>query len=154
NDTSNDTYTITSSTVQRNASALLTYHGLNGVVINGGPGATGSGITYNVTSTAFGTPVTVNAGVGNDTFNVTPSVAVSGGSQDTLSGAVTVHGNGGTDHLNVNDQADAFSADVYTITSSTVKRTGMAQISYGTVESLVVNGGKSGDTYNVTSTAF
>src|SRR5262249_25647296 len=121
--------------------------------------------TVNIDSTTSQAPVTVNGGTGSDTFNIRPSVATkTGGSQDTLLGAVTVHGgtdpngdypviHGSIDHLIVNDQADAFGGDVYTITSSTVGRTAMAQISYDTVESLVVNGGKSGDTYNINSTA-
>jgi hypothetical protein len=141
-------YTITSSTVKRETWEAIAYDTVESLVVNGGS----RDDTYNINSTAWGTPVTVNAGAGNDTFNVSPSVAVPSGSQDTLFGAVTVHGNGGSNSLNVNDQADAFIGDIYTITSSTVNRTAMAPIAYDGMQSLMVNGGSVGEAFNVNST--
>src|SRR5262249_32895428 len=115
-----DSYTITSSTVTRTASATLTYGTMESLVVNGG----NARVTYNVQSTAFGTPLTIAAGIGNDTFNIRPSApVVNAPSLDTLQGAVTIHGNGGTDVVNVNDQADTHTGDVFTISSTSVSRT-------------------------------
>src|SRR5262249_6230381 len=76
-DAFNDPYTIGTTavsnlgvTVQRDFSALVTCNAVTSLVVNGGPGATGGGITYDVNSTLSSTPVTVNAGTGNDAFNV------------------------------------------------------------------------------------
>jgi Ca2+-binding RTX toxin-like protein len=157
-DAFNDTYTIgttgSSTTVQRDFSALVTCNAVTSLVVNGGPGAKGGGITYDVNNTLFGTPVTINAGAGNDVFNVLMASPNGIFSSDNLQGPLTIHGNGGTDVLNVNDQADAFNGDQYTITSTTVQRTAEAAITYDTIESMVINGASSssvGITYNVQS---
>jgi hypothetical protein len=158
-DAFNDTFTIAttgaSATVQRDFSGLVTCNGVSSLVVDGGPGQT-TGITYDVNSTLFGTPVTINAGTGNDTFNVLMASPSTFFSLDNLQGALTIHGNGGTDTLNVNDQADAFSGDQYTITSTTVQRTAEAAITFDSLEGIVINGACSPSvaiTYTVQSTA-
>jgi Ca2+-binding RTX toxin-like protein len=152
----NDTYNITNSSVSRMFAGGgqtqfggLTYGTIEGLTLNA---ETGNNV-INVWSTAFGTPVTLNAGAGNDVINIQPSTPSGSSSLDTLMGAVTVNGQDGNDAVNINDQADAFNGDVYTITRSTVQRNAMALVTYGSVENLVVNGaGNAAITYNVTST--
>ena len=149
NDQSNaiaPTYTITSTTVSRFPGFFggLTYSGIKGLRLNGSSGAD----TYNVVSTAAGTPVTLNGGNGNDTFNVSPTAQ----NLDSIQGALSLFGGGGTDSVILNDQAKAGNT-TYSLTSTTVNRTGAAQISYTNDEGLTLNGGSGADTYNVVSTA-
>ena len=149
NDQSNaiaPTYTITSTTVSRFPGFFggLTYSGIKGLRLNGSSGAD----TYNVVSTAAGTPVTLNGGNGNDTFNVSPTAQ----NLDSIQGALSLFGGGGTDSVTLNDQAKAGDT-TYSLTSTTVNRTGAAQISYTGDEGLTLNGSSGADTYNVVSTA-
>jgi hypothetical protein len=124
----------------------VTYDGVESLAVNGHAGDD----TINVRSTTASTPVTVNGGDDDDTIHF-GSV---GNSLDAILGAVTVNGNApaSSDALHVNDHGDADSHD-YVITSTTVARTGAAQITYGTIESLTLNGGQGGNTINVQSTA-
>jgi hypothetical protein len=151
-----DIYTISSTAVSRQlrtggptAFGGLSYGTIEGLTLNA---ETGDNL-INVPSTASSTPVTVNAGAGNDVINIQPSTPFGISSLDTLSGAVTVNGQGGSDTVNINDQADAFNGDSYTITSSTVQRNAMALVTYGTIENLVINGAASAAiSYHVNST--
>ncbi len=93
-----------------------------------------------------GVPLTVNAGAGNDTINV------GGGDLDLLDGAVIVNGQAGTDKVNVNDQANAFT-DAYTITSTTLKRAFFGGLTYATIEGLALNAETGNNTININSTA-
>ena len=135
-----DTYTVTSSTVTRPFFGGLTYSGIAGLTLNG----QSSGNTYNIDSTS--TPVTINGGAGDDTFNI------GGGNLDALAGAVTVVGGGGTNQVNVNDQSVAF-GDTYTVTSSTVTRPFFGGLTYSGIAGLTLNGQSSGNTYNIDSTS-
>jgi hypothetical protein len=144
NDTAADTYTIAAGNVQRTGSAGLTYTGIQGVVVNGGSG----GDTYNVNSTAAGTPVTINAGSGNDTFNATPS----SNNLSNLGALLTVAGGGGTDTLILNDQGDS-AATGYAISSSSISRSGSGGVSYSGLSGLAINGGSGTDTFTIVSTA-
>ena len=66
----------------------------------------------------------------------------------------TLHGNvlPVGDTLNINDQGDT-DAHTYTVTGTTVVRTGAATVTYGTIETLAVNAGTNADTIDVTTTA-
>jgi hypothetical protein len=141
NDTAADTYTIAAGSVQRTGSAGVTYTGMQDVVINGGSG----GDTYNVNSTAAGTPVIVNAGAGNNMFHV------GSGSLAALAGALTVNGSGGDTAL-VNDTSNG-AATTYTVTSATLAAGGgFAGLTYSGLAALTLNGGSAADTYNIQST--
>ena len=138
-----DTYTITSTTLSRIIFGGLTYSGIEGLTLNAETGDN----TININSTAFGVPVTVNAGLGNDTINV------GNGNLDNLPGAVTVNGQGGVDTVNVNDQTAPFS-DTYTITSTTLSRIIFGGLSYSGIEGLTLNAETGNNTININSTAF
>jgi hypothetical protein len=143
NDTFNDAYTVTGTTTTRNASALVTYNSLQGVVIDGGSG----NVTYNIESTASGTPVTINAGAGDDTFNLAPT----GKFLDSIKGNLTLNGGGGNNTLNEYDQNDTFN-DAYTVTATTTSRNASALVTYSSIQSLVLNAGTGSLTFNIQGT--
>jgi hypothetical protein len=139
------TYSVTSSTVTRTGAATISYDSLVGsMTLDGGA----ANDTYDIESTSAHTPVTVSGGAGNDTFNVSPTAKDLG----TIQGGLSIAGFGGSNHVNLFDQADA-KAVTYSVTSSTVTRTGAAPISYTSVSSLTLDGGKGGDIYNIESTS-
>jgi hypothetical protein len=139
-----DVYTVTSSTVTRDFSALISYQGLSGVTLNGGSASD----TVNVNSTASGASLTLNLGAAADTVNLTPSTD----NLINLQSGVTVNGGGATT-LNVDDQLQASYSAIYSVTSSTVTRSFAATVTYHGLSSLVVNGGSASDVYYVISTA-
>src|SRR5262249_43048901 len=96
NDQASNTFTITSSTVKRDGSALITYSGLQTVTVNGGGGRE----NYNVTSS--GTPLTIKAGGGDNT------VELGTGNLDDLPGPITVNGQGGTVTVGLDDHGAPF----------------------------------------------
>ena len=101
-----DTYTLTSSSVSRPFFGGLTYNWVGHLILN----AESGGPTINVQSTAAATPLTIN----NNSSDI---VNIGNGNLDSLAGAVTFNGGGGTNTVNVDDQVAPFS-DTYTITSS------------------------------------
>src|SRR5262249_19593230 len=108
------TYTVTNATVSRAGIAPVSYSGMPTLLLNGS-----SGCAYNVEGTAAGTATTVNAGGGNDSFNLTPTSQNFG----NLQGALTLSGGGGTNTLAVSDQADT-AGDTYSISTGSIQRTG------------------------------
>src|SRR5204863_9647595 len=88
----------------------------------------------------------VDGGIGDDTVTIGQT-----GSLDTVRGAGTVGGGTGADLLNLDDKADA-DPNAYEITATTVARAGAGIVTYGTVESLVVDAANGADTILVTST--
>jgi hypothetical protein len=143
NDSAADTYTVTGTTVQRTGSSgVLTYGGTQEVVINGGSG----GVTFNVNSTAAGTPVTLNGGSGNDTFNATPSTD----NLTNLAALLTVNGGGGSNALIVDDQNNPAAA-AYALSSVAVSRPGSQGVGYGGVQNVTVNGGSGGNAFIISS---
>jgi uncharacterized repeat protein (TIGR01451 family) len=109
------------------------------LTLDGGTG----GNTFNVHAT--GTPTTINDGAGNDTVVV-------GNTANLLTGinsALTVNGQGGSDVLQVNDQADS-SATTWTINSTSITLPSGVVISYDPVMSVILNGGLNNDFFNVT----
>jgi hypothetical protein len=124
NDSYSDTYTLTSSTVTRTASTVISYSGLSAVTLNGGSGTE----TYNVNSTSA--PLNLNAGSGNDTVNLGT------GNLNSLAGAVAVNGQAGTDTVNLVDQN---SDSETTVTSATVSRQGFSGLTYSGIENLTLD---------------
>jgi hypothetical protein len=112
-------------------------------VLNGN----GDNDTINIETTFPGILTTANGGPGNDTINITPA----GQFLDTIAGAVTVNGGPDADTLVVNDQADP-RADTFELTGTTVDRNAAAAITYGTVETVTVDGGSGGETFNLADT--
>ncbi len=142
-DPRSDPYTITSSSVSRPGFSFQ-YAKLIALALNAGAGSS----TFTIRSTAAGTATVVNAGAGNDVFNVGNAA----GSLAGIQGPLALNGQAGADTLNVSDHGTT-GAQTYTITSSSVTRSGAAAIGYGTIETLNVNGGRGGNTVNVQSTA-
>jgi hypothetical protein len=107
------------------------------VTVDGGKG----GNTFAIQST--GCPLMINGGTGGATFNV----GSTDNSLDTIQGAATLHGQGGEYLLNVNDQGNA-ATSTYTMTSTTLVRTGAATIRYNGLtyaqSSIYVNTGSAG----------
>jgi hypothetical protein len=141
NDPFNDTYTLTASTLTRTASAVITDFGMSAATLDGGTGAE----TYNVNST--GAPLTLNAGIGNDT------VQLGTGNLDALVSHVTVNGQGGTDSVYLQDQGVSFN-DTYAISSTTVTRPFFGGLTYGGIASLTLNAENGNNVINVGGTAY
>ena len=144
NNASQVTYSATSSTMTRTGAATVSYSSIGSVNLEGG----NANNTYNIVSTAYKTPMTIFGGAGNDTFNVSPTAK----NLSNIQGALTVWGLGGSNSLNVYDQNDTGAA-TYSVTSSSVTRSGSAAISYASVNSVNLYGGSGNDTYNIESTA-
>lgn len=114
-----------------------------GVTLKGGS----AGNTFHVQSTWGSEPVTVYGGDGADRF----VVGDTGNGVGDLDGSVTIHGGGsGADALNVNDSLHS-SPRTLEVTSTTVGWDGGTQVTFDTVESLILDAGSGGDTINVRS---
>lgn len=142
-----DAFSITSTTVNAGTGASITYGNLTGLVVNGA----GNDDTFLVISDS--TPTTINAGSGNDTFNVRANSATgtlqlnpgtgtntvnigsnvpatTGNNLAGILGAITFAG-GGSDLMNVFDTADATARTLgLTETNST---TGLATIAAASI---------------------
>jgi hypothetical protein len=99
------------------------------LTVSGGSG----GNTFQVQGTAIGTPVTINAGAGNDTFNVGSS-----NSLNSIQGALIVNAGGGTNTLNANDSSSA-NGQSYTLSSTQLGRSGVATITYASIHQFNVS---------------
>jgi hypothetical protein len=139
-----DTYTIGAGSVQRNNEALISYSGVSSVTVNGSNTAA---ITYDINGTASGTPLTINAGSGANVLDLTPTSE----NLNDLAGAVTINA-GSASTVNVDDQLNAAAA-TYTVTATTVSRSGFGGLTYAGLGALVLNGGSHADTYNILGTA-
>ncbi len=137
------TYDITSSTLSRFDFGGLTYSGLAGLTLNAETGDD----TINIHSTSA--PVAINAAAGSDVVNVGDPNLIFG--LANLPGAVTVNG-GGSDHVNVNDQAGGFSG-TYDITSSTLSRSSFGGLKYSDIAGLTLYAETNNNTLNVHSTS-
>ena len=127
---------VTSSTVSRTASSLLTYSGIENLSVSGTAGAD----TFTVTGSPSGA-TTLDGLSGGDTYTIT---------QNLLGGALTVSDSGliGTDTLS--SQSTAVGPETIGVTSSTVSRTASPLITYSGIENLTVKGTVAADTFTVT----
>jgi hypothetical protein len=140
--TTGQTYTLAATTMARSGSATITFGTVSSLTLNAGSG----GNTINIQGTAASTSVAVNTGTGTNTTNAGSAANMLAGVQSAL----TVTGQG-TDTLNINDQGTA-AGQTYTITSTTVARTGGPTITYAGTASLTLNGAAGGNTFDVQST--
>jgi hypothetical protein len=142
-----DTYTFGPGTISRPAFGGLTYaFGIESVIFHGGP----LGDVYNVNGLLVGSALTLVAGAGADTFNLSPSAH---DYANNAGAALTVDGGNGADTLTVNDQATAFDAN-WTITSTTVLKSNAIAaplVTYSNLEGLTLDGGNGGTTYTIQS---
>jgi hypothetical protein len=144
NNSAASTYSLTSSSVTRSGSAAITYQSMDKVNLYGGS----ANDTYNIQSTASGVTTFVEGGAGNDTFNVSPTAE----NLANIQGPLTLWGLGGSNALNIYDVNNS-AASTYSLTSSSVTRSGSAAISYASVDAVTLDGGSNNDTYNIDSTA-
>jgi hypothetical protein len=141
NDPFSYTYTTTASTMTRTASAVITDFAMSAVTLDGGKGAE----TYDVNGT--GAPLTLNAGIGNDT------VYLGTGDLDYLAGHVTVNGQGGSDSVYLQDQGVSYN-DTYAVSSTTVTRAYFGGLTYGGIASLTLDAENGNNVINVGGTAY
>ena len=135
----NDTYTVTATTIDYVTGGMITYENLDELTLNTGPGHA----TFVVNATASGTPLTVNAGDGDDALRLSVSNLL------TIRGDVTFNGGVGADSALLNDQNWDVSTD-YVVSDSTVSwaPTGARFFRSG-VEQLTLNAGRGGDEISV-----
>jgi hypothetical protein len=114
------------------------------IVINTGNGNE----TINVEKTFNSGPVIINLGSGTNAINLSPMAQ----NLDHLAGALTINGGAGTNTLVVNDQGMA-SNETYTLTSSTLVRSGAGKITYNEIANLVLNTTNGTNTITVQSSA-
>jgi hypothetical protein len=113
---------------------------LTGITVSATPGDD----FVEVDNTVAGTPVTINLGDGTDTVEI----GLASSDLGAIQGPVTIHGGFGPDTLNLEDTFNV-SDTSYTITGSTVLRTGSAMISYDHIRQLLIRGGRANDAYTV-----
>jgi hypothetical protein len=133
---------------------LSTGSGNNTVDVEGTTGAlvinTGSGQnTVNVEGTTG--PLVINRQGGHDTINVSQAAH----NLDNIKGDVSVYGNSAFSTLNVDDRVNSAS-NVYTMTPGlvSVARPNVGRVIYGTLDNLVVDGGRGDNVYNILNTQF
>jgi hypothetical protein len=136
-----DPFTITSNSIDRPFFGIINYAGVESATLNAGS----AGSAFAVNSTLATTPLTLNAGDGNDV------ITLGAGNLDALPGAVTVNGEAGAaDSIVINDSGNNFN-DTYTVTYFQVMRTIFGGLEYGTVEGLTLNAEFGDNTINVHS---
>ncbi len=158
-------YAVTGTTVDRTGAPQILYSKINKLTLNAGSSGdtidvkdTGSLATLTINgdsggddiyvrATSAGTTTAVNGGDGADTI----TVGSTGNTLDDLAGPLTVKGDSDTDSLNVNDQGTTVDRS-YTVTPTTVRRTGGVDITYDTIENLTLNAGSGGDRISVPGT--
>jgi hypothetical protein len=91
-------------------------------------------------------PVTVDAGDGDD------SIRVGATTLGDFTAPVTISGGAGTDSLTFADQG-SLTGQQYTLTATSLARTGMSSVSFGGVERLALNTGAGNDQVRVQGTA-
>jgi hypothetical protein len=115
---------------------------LTGVTVSATPGDD----FVEIDDTVAGTLVTVNEGNGTDTVLLGPFAE----DVDTIQGPVSVQGGSGSDNITFNDRYNTANI-AYTVTGSSVTRTGSAIISY-TNGTIVFFGGSGNSVYNIVGT--
>jgi hypothetical protein len=135
------TYVLSGGEVSRD-SAKIDFANVKNVHVNGGSGKN----TIDVQQVLSTVQMNVFGAGGNNTFNVSST----GFTLDTIQGGLVLHGSGGTDTLNVNDQAAATS-ETYTIQATSVQRNGgPAPIVFDAgIKNVNVNGTNTGFTSGV-----
>jgi hypothetical protein len=133
-----------------NGPRLPTYFYNQAETINVNGGGSGANETYVVHGTRAGTHVVINAGDGSDTIALGGSFGLPL-TLDDIDGAVTFNGGGGFDVVDLMD-IDATLAQTWAIDATTIARTNVPTMNYGTVELVRINAGAGTDTFNVNAT--
>jgi hypothetical protein len=144
------TFTIQSTSVKRDGTDVITFDNkTTNLEVNG---SNSVGTTFDVVSTGAKTKVALNGHTGRDVFNLSPTDK----NLDKLLGEVTVDGgSSGGNELNVHDETNGRTGATWTVTDSTLQRTGggSAKVTYRNVTYLNISGTKANAVYNVESTA-
>ena len=148
------TYTVTGTTIARDGAATITYQGvLDTLVLN----TSSLADVVNVQGTTTNVFTIINTGGGNDVINVGSTLDATS-TLDAINGTLKIHGDAGTDTLNVNDPGAA-AGHTYTVTANSVTRDGVAAIGYSDVENINViaantnlGGANSGNIINIQGT--
>jgi hypothetical protein len=130
---------------------------LNGMTAQFNPGAVtsidvitkGGNNMIDVDATVAGVPVSISMLGGTGTVNISPSTE----NLDSIQGDVAVTGGSSADVLNIYDTANPYQVN-YSVSSSTVTRTGSAAISYASIGRVNLYDGGGNDTCNIDSTAL
>jgi hypothetical protein len=135
------TYVLSGGEVSRDLASIF-FANIKNVNVNGGSGKN----TINVQQVLFTVQLNVFGVGGNNTFNVSST----GFTLNSIQGGLFRHGSGGTDTLNVNDQA-ASTAQTYTIQATSVQRvSGPATINFDAgIKNVNVTGTNTGFTSGV-----
>jgi hypothetical protein len=130
-----------------NDTLLITSTAAAATTVNGNDGDD----TFNVDATTGTLNLYGNAG--NDKFNFGSLMPTTGGTVNNIAGQVNIYGGtGSSDTVNVDDTGDATN-NTGTLTSTTLAGLGFGNgIYYKTIETLNINLGSGGDTFNVQST--
>jgi hypothetical protein len=123
----------------------VNFSGVQKLIVNAGNG----GNEIAILDTPVTLTVTVNAGSGGDNVHAGGSLV---GTVDSILGPVTVNGQGSNTSFTVFDQSNT-AVQTYTVTTTSVKRTGGFATTIANLKSVTVNGSSGGDTYNVESSA-
>src|SRR5260221_11522634 len=143
--------------VQTNATALTVNTGTEDDTVNVFSSA---GVTFVNTDTgkdtvnvqAIEAALTVNTGTEDDTVNVGSAAPGTLGNVNAINAPLTVNGDGGADTLNVYDTSDS-APNSGQLTATTLSGLGMGgSIGYSTLETLKVNLGSGGDSFDILST--
>jgi len=126
---------------------VVGYEGVEKLVLDASPGNN----MINVRGTAAGTPLTINAGAGEDVVNIGVFGPEAPPPQVTVLGTVTVNGQDDVDVVNVNDQG-VVTGRAYTVEADALSGSGMARVSYATVENVNVHAGQGSDVLQIAST--
>jgi hypothetical protein len=140
-----NSYTFDESGFSVSGSTNVSPDSIESFVVNGSQG----GNTFTVRQLASGAAVTLNGNGGNDMF----SLGSTTNSVEPLDGTITIDGGAGSDTVNIRDQAELLALG-FTISDTTVTRTGMGAVSYAGISQLNVHsGGGAGKVHTVNSTA-
>jgi hypothetical protein len=112
-----------------------------------GASSTGT-IQYDVESSVPGTPITINGDAAQNNFVISPTAKDLG----NVAAPVTLNGCSGNNFLTFDDQA-APAGESFTVTSSSLSRSGSATVSYSGMNNVTVNGGSHQNTFSVPSLA-
>jgi hypothetical protein len=123
--------------------------GVTAVNLYGGTDASG-GVTFDIKNTQPGTTTTIIGGRNQNTYNL--SNASEPGGLSNLPGPVVIVGGGAGDSVDLDD-SDNTANDNYTVTDTTVTRTGaFGGLSGSGISSLTVNGGSGDNLFTVDGT--
>ncbi len=136
----NDTITINATTVS-DGTNTVNYSSSEELIVE----ALAGNDTINISALNASIDLTINCGDNNDI------VHVGSGNLDPILGQMTVNGGNGSDTVEVNDSSNNFN-DQFTITASNVDRDFFGDVTYATIENLILDGQQDANLTLITST--